>query len=96
MLSGIAATVLTFILLIIYYFAGIKWELISEYDAVQMFVGISIFYLTMYYMRNQLLGTRRASLTGASITALMLVNWFFWTKFITRSMNKDEAGHVRY
>lgn len=96
MLSGTAASVLTFVLLILYYFAGVKWALISEYDAVQMFVGISLFYLTMYYMRNQLLGTKRASLTAASITALMLVNWFFWTKFITRSMNKDEAGHVRY
>ena len=50
----------------------------------------------MYYLRNQLLGTRRASLTATSIAALMFVNWYFWTKFITRTMNKDEAGHVRY
>ena len=96
MISGIIASILTIVLTIFYYFAGVYWSLISEYDAVQMFVGIALFYVTMYYMRNQLLGTKRASLTAASITALMLVNWYFWTKFITRSMNKDVAGHVRY
>ena len=96
MISGIIASILTIVLTLTYYFVGIHWQLISEYDAVQMFVGISFFYLTMYYLRNKLLGSKRASLTFASITALMLVNWFFWTKFITRYMNKDEAGHVRY
>jgi hypothetical protein len=96
MISGIAASILTIILTLLYYFAGIYWSLLSEYDAVQMFVAVVFFYVTMYYMRNELLGTKRASLTVASITALMFVNWYFWTKFITRSMNKDEAGHVRY
>lgn len=96
MISGVIASILTIVLTLLYYFGGVYFSLISEYDAVQMFVGVVIFYVTMYYMRNQLLGTKRASLTGASITALMFVNWYFWTKFITRSMNKDVAGHVRY
>lgn len=96
MISGIASSILTIILVFLYYFSGIYWSLISEYDAVQMFVAVIFLYLTMYYLRNQLLGTKRASLTATSIAALMFVNWYFWTKFITRTMNKDEAGHVRY
>lgn len=96
MISGVIASILTLTLTLLYYFAGVYWSLISEYDAVQMFVAVVFFYITMFYIRNELLGSNRASLTEASITALMFVNWYFWTKFITRSMNKDEAGHIRY
>ena len=96
MISGVIASILTLTLTLFYYFAGVYWSLISEYDAVQMFVAVVFFYITMFYIRNELLGSNRASLTEASITVLMFVNWYFWTKFITRSMNKDEAGHIRY
>ena len=92
---SIIALPLTLASLLIYYIVGFKYSLISNYETVELIVGSITFLLTFGYIGPKLLGSDMLSSTISTIL-FFFVNWYFWTKVISRSMNKDLAGHVRY
>jgi hypothetical protein len=94
-MNTILALPLTLASLVIYYIVGFKYSLISNYETVELIVGSITFLLTFGYIGPKLLGSHMSASTISTVL-FFFVNWYFWMKVISRSMNKDLAGHVRY
>lgn len=75
-------------LLVLYAFISYIFSLLLPYQIYEMIISTILIII--------LLGIFESSMTTNIIIALLYLNWYYFTKLISNTVNKDDTGVIRF